>query len=147
VTVECPYYYKENGDQTLNEIRTLMLIPFLLLKTISASAVERPFALHGSGVATLITNGSGNPIGAIPGAPARRPTSVSGPSPGEVKYTPDSNGVLHPAENLHSLLPTETSSNFTLTESWIQLRLLIRGFPLRGRHGLIRRGDWRPTLW
>ena len=37
-------------------IRTLMLIPFLLLGTIPVSAVERPFALNGTGVATLIVS-------------------------------------------------------------------------------------------
>jgi len=38
------------------KIRTLMLTLFMLLATIPASAIERPFALHGSGVATLITD-------------------------------------------------------------------------------------------
>ena len=36
--------------------RTLMLVTFLLLGTIPASAIERPFALKGSGVATLLTD-------------------------------------------------------------------------------------------
>ena len=71
-----------------------MLIPFLLLGTIPASAVERPFALNGTGVATLITDESGHLIGAIP--------TGSGPAThlGDwtvartVHYTPDSNGVL-----------------------------------------------------
>ena len=48
------------------KIRTLMPIIFLLLGTIPASAVERAFALNGTGVVTLVTDGSGNLIGAIP---------------------------------------------------------------------------------
>ena len=48
------------------KIRTLMPILFLLLGTIPVSAVERPFALSGTGVATLIVNEAGMPIGAIP---------------------------------------------------------------------------------
>src|SRR5688500_20374343 len=47
------------------KIRALMLTLFLLLGTIPASAVERPFALNVNGVATLITVESGNMIGAI----------------------------------------------------------------------------------
>ena len=46
------------------KIRTLMVMLFLMLGTIPASAVERPFALHGSGVAVLHTDESGIPTGA-----------------------------------------------------------------------------------
>src|SRR5215208_8243582 len=76
-----------------NKIRTLMPILFLLLGTIPASAVERPFALNGVGVAPLITDESGNLIGATPTASGTAihlgQWTVSGP----VKYTLD-NGVL-----------------------------------------------------
>ena len=48
------------------KIRTLILTLFLLLGSIPAFAVERPFALKGSGVATLITDGAGHLIGATP---------------------------------------------------------------------------------
>jgi hypothetical protein len=50
----------------LSKLRALMLVPFLLLGTIPAAAVERPFALNGTGVATLVTDDAGHLIGAIP---------------------------------------------------------------------------------
>src|SRR5688500_20207611 len=46
------------------KIHTLMLTLFLLLGTIPVSAAERPFALNGAGVASLIIDESGNLIGA-----------------------------------------------------------------------------------
>jgi hypothetical protein len=75
------------------KIRTLVVMLFLLLGTIPASAVERPFALSGTGVATLITDESGNLIGAVASGSGTATHigqwTVSGP----VKYTLD-NGVL-----------------------------------------------------
>jgi hypothetical protein len=73
--------------------RTLMLTLFLLLGTIPASAVERPFALNGAGVATLITDESGNLIGAIPTGSGTATHLGQWTVAGTVKYTPD-NGVL-----------------------------------------------------
>ena len=75
------------------KIRTLMLSLFLLLGTIPVSAVERPFALNGSGVATLITDASGNLIGAIPTGSGTATHLGQWTVTGTVKYTPD-NGVL-----------------------------------------------------
>ena len=75
------------------KINTLMLTLFLLLATIPASAVERPFALNGAGVATLITDESGNPIGAIPTGSGTATHLGQWTVTGTVKYTPD-NGVL-----------------------------------------------------
>ncbi len=43
-------------------VTALTLTAFVLLGTISVMAVERPFALSGSGVATFITDGAGNVI-------------------------------------------------------------------------------------
>jgi hypothetical protein len=70
-----------------------MLITFLLLGTIPVSAVERPFALKGAGVATLITNEAGIPIGAIPTGSGTATHLGQWTVAGKVKYTPD-NGVL-----------------------------------------------------
>lgn len=78
----------------LTKIRTLMLIPFLLLATIPASAVERPFALKGQGVATLITDDAGHLIGAIPTGSGTATHLGQWTVTGLVHYTPDSNGVL-----------------------------------------------------
>ena len=76
------------------KIRTLMPILFLLLGTIPVSAVERPFALNGAGVATLIVNEQGMPIGAIPTGSGTSTHLGQWIVTGNVKYTPDSAGVL-----------------------------------------------------
>jgi len=77
------------------KIRTLMLTLFLLLGTIPVSATERPFALNGTGVATLITDGSGHLIGAIPTGSGTATHLGQWTVSGIVNYIPDSNGVLH----------------------------------------------------
>jgi hypothetical protein len=75
------------------KIRTVMLTLFLLLGTIPLSAVERPFALRGTGVASLLTDESGNLIGAIPTGSGTATHLGQWIVAGNVKYTPD-NGVL-----------------------------------------------------
>src|SRR5215813_14310919 len=77
------------------KIRTLMPILFLLLGTIPVSAVERPFALNGAGVATLVTDESGHLIGAIPTGSGTATHLGQWTVAGTVHYIPDSNGVLH----------------------------------------------------
>jgi len=77
------------------KIRTLIPVLFLFLATIPVSAVERPFALSGTGVATLIVNESGMPIGAIPTGSGTATHLGQWTVTGNVKYTPDENGVLH----------------------------------------------------
>src|SRR5262245_50183163 len=78
----------------LSKIRTLMPILFLLLGTIPAAAVERPFALNGTGVATLVTDEAGHLIGAIPTGSGTATHLGQWTVAGNVSYTPDSNGVL-----------------------------------------------------
>ena len=75
------------------KIRTLMPVLFLLLATISASAIERPFALNGTGVATLITDESGNLLGGVATGSGTATHLGQWTVIGNVKYTPD-NGVL-----------------------------------------------------
>ena len=75
------------------KIRTLMPILFLLLGTIPVSAVERPIALNGSGVATLIVNEAGIPTGAIPTGSGTATHLGQWTVSGNITYTPD-NGVL-----------------------------------------------------
>ena len=77
------------------KIRTLLPVLFLLLGTIPVSAAERPFALSGTGVATLIVNEQGMPIGAIPTGSGTATHLGQWTVTGNVKYTPDANGVLH----------------------------------------------------
>jgi hypothetical protein len=71
----------------------VILMLFLLVGPISALAVERPFALNGKGVATLITDGSGNLIGAIPTGSGTATHLGQWTVAGTVHYTPV-NGVL-----------------------------------------------------
>jgi hypothetical protein len=77
------------------KIHTLMLSLLMLLATIPVSAVERPFALNGTGVATLVTDGEGHLIGAIPTGSGTATYLGQWTVSGTVSYTPDSNGVLH----------------------------------------------------
>ena len=77
----------------VTKIRALIFTLFLLLGTIPVSAVERPFALKGSGVATLITNEQGLPIGAIPTGSGTATYLGQWTVSGNVRYTPV-DGVL-----------------------------------------------------
>src|SRR5215204_3437876 len=78
------------------KIHALMLMLFMLAATtIPVSAVERPFALSGTGVVTLITNEAGMPIGAIPTGSGTATHLGQWTVTGNVKYTPDENGALH----------------------------------------------------
>ena len=76
-----------------SKIRTLLPMLFLLLGTVPVSAVERPFALRGTGVATLITDEAGNLVGAIPTGSGTATHLGQWTVTGKVKYTPE-NGVL-----------------------------------------------------
>jgi len=75
------------------KIRTLVVMLFLLLGTVPVSAVERPFALRGTGVATLITDESGHLVGAIPTGSGTATHLGQWTVTGNVKYTPV-DGVL-----------------------------------------------------
>ena len=79
--------------------RTLTVMLFLLLGAIPASAVERPFALSGTGVAPLITDGEGHLIGATPTGSGTATHLGQWTVTGTVAYTPDNNGVLHSSGN------------------------------------------------
>lgn len=76
-----------------SKTHTLMLSLFMLLATIPVSAVERPFALSGTGVAPLIVDGSGNLIGATPTGSGTATHLGQWTVSGNVHYTPV-NGVL-----------------------------------------------------
>jgi hypothetical protein len=80
-------------------IRSLILVFALLLGIIPVSATERPFASNGNGIATFITDGAGNVVGAT--------VTVSGngthlglfTGTGKIQFLPDANDPLisHPA--------------------------------------------------
>ena len=96
------------------KIRTLMLGLLLLLGTIPVSAVERPFALHGSGVATLITDPSGMPTGAIATGSGTATHLGQWTVTGNPKYTPDSNGVIHSSGEATLTAANGDKLNFTI---------------------------------
>ena len=77
------------------KIHALMLTLFVLLATIPASAVERPFALNGSGVAILITDPSGIPTGAVATGAGTATHLGQWTVSGNPVYTRDSNGIFH----------------------------------------------------
>src|SRR5690242_6172793 len=77
------------------KIRTLMFVTFLLLGTMPVSAVERPFAMKGTGVATLVIDEAGHLIGATPTGSGTATHLGQWAVTGNVRYTPDSDGVLH----------------------------------------------------
>jgi hypothetical protein len=80
-------------------IKSLILVFALLLAIIPVSATERPFASNGNGIATFITDNSGNVVGAT--------VSVSGngthlglfTGTGTIQFIPDANdpNISHPA--------------------------------------------------
>ncbi|HEU4712516.1 MAG TPA: hypothetical protein VFS76_13170 [Pyrinomonadaceae bacterium] len=79
----------------ITQIRTLILTLFVLLASIPASAIERPFALSGSGVAALIVNEQGIPIGANATGSGTATHLGQWTVAGNPKYTLDDQGVFH----------------------------------------------------
>lgn len=79
----------------ITKIRTLILTLFMLLATIPASAVQRPFALSGSGTATLIVNEQGLPTGSVATGSGTATHLGQWTVTGNPQYTPDAQGVLH----------------------------------------------------
>src|SRR5215213_3974954 len=80
-------------------VRSLILVFALLLGIIPVSATERPYASNGNGIATFITDGAGNVVGAT--------LTVSGngthlglfTGTGMIQFLPDANdpNISHPA--------------------------------------------------
>ena len=80
-------------------VRSLILVFALLLGIIPVSATERPYAANGNGLATFITDGAGNVVGAT--------VMVSGngthlglfTGTGTIQFLPDANdpNISHPA--------------------------------------------------
>ena len=80
-------------------IRSLILVFTLLLGIIPVSATERPYAANGNGMATFITDGSGNVVGAtvVVSGNATHLGLFSGT--GTIQFLPDANdpNISHPA--------------------------------------------------
>jgi hypothetical protein len=83
----------------LATIKTLILMFAMLLATIPASAAERPYAANGNGMATFITDGAGNVVGAtvVVSGNATHLGLFSGT--GTIQFLPDANdpNISHPA--------------------------------------------------
>jgi hypothetical protein len=80
-------------------INALILVFAMLLGTIQVSAAERPYAANGNGMATFITDGAGNVVGAtvVVSGNATHLGLFSGT--GTIQFLPDANDPLisHPA--------------------------------------------------
>jgi hypothetical protein len=80
-------------------LRTLIMVFALLLGTMPVSATERPFASSGNGLATFITDSSGNVVGAtvvVSGNGTHLGLFSGG---GTIQFIPDANdpNISHPA--------------------------------------------------
>jgi hypothetical protein len=88
---------KESIMKRFVTVRSLILVFALLLGIIPVSATERPFASNGNGVASFVTDGAGNVVGAN--------LSLSGngthlglfSGTGKIQFVPDANdpNIVH----------------------------------------------------
>jgi hypothetical protein len=79
-------------------VKSLILVFALLLGTIQVSAAERPFASNGNGLATFITDGSGN-FGATVVVTGNGTHLGLFSGTGTIQFLPDANdpNISHPA--------------------------------------------------
>src|SRR5215213_4844363 len=76
-------------------VTVLTLTAFVLLGAVSVMAIERPFALNGSGVASFIIDGAGNVTGANVTGSGTATHLGSWTTSGVVHYAPpDENGKI-----------------------------------------------------
>lgn len=80
-------------------LSTKFLVFTLLLASISVAAVERPFAASGSGIATFIIDGNGNPVGAEVVGSGQATHLGRFTNIGQVFFTPDPDrpNIVHPS--------------------------------------------------
>ena len=80
-------------------VRSLILVFALLLGIIPVSATERPFASNGNGIATFITDGAGNVVGATLTLSGNGTHLGSFSGIGTIQFLPDANdpNISHPA--------------------------------------------------
>jgi hypothetical protein len=80
-------------------VRSLILVFALLLGVIPVSATERPFASNGNGLATFITDGAGNVVGATVIVTGNGTHLGLFTGTGQIQFLPDANdpNISHPA--------------------------------------------------
>ena len=80
-------------------VRSLILVFALLLGTIPVSATERAFASNGNGIATFITDGAGNVVGATVTLSGNGTHLGLFTGTGAIQFLPDANdpNISHPA--------------------------------------------------
>ena len=80
-------------------VRGLILVFALLLGIIPVSATERPFASSGNGMATFITDGAGNVVGATVVVSGNATHLGLFGGTGTIQFLPDANdpNISHPA--------------------------------------------------
>ena len=88
----------------------ITLVAFLLLGSLPVLAIDRPFALNGKGLATFITDGAGNVIGADVTSSSNATHLGLCATVGRVNYTP-ANDPEHPGRLLSSGTGTITAAN------------------------------------
>jgi hypothetical protein len=93
--------------RTLN-VTVLTLTAFVLLGTVSVMAIERPFALSGSGIATFVADGAGNPIQAHVSSSSTATHMGVVTTVGTINFSPD---PANPGRLLTSGSGTMTASN------------------------------------
>jgi hypothetical protein len=80
-------------------IKSLVLVFALLLGSIQLSAAERPFASNGNGIATFVTDGAGNVVGATVTVTGNGTHLGLFSGNGTIQFLPDANdpNISHPA--------------------------------------------------
>jgi hypothetical protein len=80
-------------------VRSLILVFALLLGIIPVSATERPYASNGPGLATFITDGAGNVVGATVVVSGNGTHLGLFTGTGTIQFLPDANdpNISHPA--------------------------------------------------
>src|SRR4051812_5999607 len=80
-------------------VRSLILVFAVLLGIIPVSAAERPFASNGNGIATFITDNSGNVTGATVVVSGNATHLGLFTGNGTIQFLPDANdpNISHPA--------------------------------------------------
>src|SRR5215510_7836861 len=80
-------------------VRSLILVFAIVLGIIPVNATERPFASNGNGLATFITDGAGNVVGATVVVSGNATHLGSFTGNGQIQFIPDANdpNISHPA--------------------------------------------------